>query len=435
MKRIAVIAAVLPVLIAGIGAGAFYYFKPALTASSDPATSHPVHAIPSYSDKSETQAEPRKRILRLVEELAGVQDQIIRGNRAAVADQSRLLSDIADVVRHFEKQDWDDYVNVRASFVYVLSGGNAGVLKPFVDGNTPNEADQKLAHGIMDFAQGQAKSARKYFKDIDPRSLDISLVGPFALAHASLYVEQDAQKAIELFDEARIACPHTAIEEAAARREIPLLVSTGDTTRAMMLAADYVRRFGKSIYARKLFRDFSEAVAKRNDLDDAVVVAGLVSAIGGTDQQVRTDFLLDISGEALLRGRLVLAKAAASEVLKMGKGSDDDLDKARLYEAAAEAPSGLAADAIKVLDQIVADRLSDEDTEIREVAGYIARVVAGSEPTNAVQPRATDKQELASSADRGELAKAVEAPEVASALKNADATLKQADLLISGNAK
>ena len=435
MKRIALIAAISLVLLAGIGAGAFYYLTSQPTSSADPVASHPGHAVPSYPDKAEMQAEPRKRILRLVEELGGVQDQIIRGNRAAVADQNRLLAEISSVVRHFEQQDWDDYVNVRASLVYVLSGGDARVLKPFVDGDSPNDGDQKLAHGIMDFAQGQTKAARKSFKDIDPRSLDVSLVGPFALARASLYVEQEPAKAIELFDEARLSSPHTAIEEAAARREIPLLVSTGDTTRAMMLAADYVRRFGKSIYARKLFRDFSEDMAKRNDLDDAAVVAGLAAATEGTDQQVRTDLMLDMTGEALLRGRLVLAKAAAGEVLKIGKGSEEDLDKARLYEAAAEAPSDSAADAIKVLDQIVADRLSDEDTEIREVAGYIARAVAGDELANAARATAAGKQELGSEPVGGKPAKAAEVPAVASALENADATLKQADLLISGNAK
>jgi len=435
VKRIVLIAAISLVLLTGIGAGAFYYLKSVPSNSADSVAIHLGHAVPSYSDEAAMQAEPRKRILRLVEDLGGVQDQIIRGNRAAVADQNRLLADISHVVRHFAQQDWDDYVNVRASLVYVLSGGDAGVLKPFVSGNTPNDADQKLAQGIMNFAQGQTKAARKFLKDIDPRSLDVSLAGPFALARASLYVEQEPAKAIELFDEARLSSPHTAIEEAAARREIPLLVGMGDTTRAMMLAADYVRRFGKSIYARKLFRDFAEAVAKRDGLDEATVVVGLTAATEGADQQVRTDFLLDMAGEALLRGRLVLAKAAASEALKIGKGSEEDLDKARLYGAAAEAPSKSAADAIKVLDRIVADRLSDEDTEIREVAGYIARAVAGDGPANDAQAAPNGRHELGAEAGTGKLARAAEVPAVTSALENADATLKQAELLISGNAK
>jgi chemotaxis protein MotC len=200
----------------------------------------------------------------------------------------------------------------------------------------------------------------------------------------------------------------------------------------MMLAADYVHRFGKSIYARKLFRDLSAAVAERTDMDNAAVITSLLGAVEGTDQQVSTKLLLDLSGEALLRGRLVLAKTAASEALKLGKGSAEDLEKARLYEAAADAPSGRATDALKVLDQIAADRLSDEDTEIRAVAGYIARVVAGGEPSGMAQAGPTGTP---TPSQRGVVATVAEEPKVASALESADAILKQADLLIQGKAK
>lgn len=427
MKRIGLIASAL-LLFAGIAAGAFYYLMPKLSVAETLPELHPGHAIASYAGQSEADAQSRKRTLDLVEALGGVQDKIIGGDREAIADQSRLLSEIAGVIRHFEKKDWDDYVKLRASFVYVLSGGDPEVLKPYVNGNTPNEADRKLARGIMSFAQGQTKAARKLFQDIDPRSLDVSLVGPFALARASLYLDKDGSKAIYLLDEARLASPNTAIEEAAARREIPLLVSTGDAIRGMMLAADYVHRFGKSIYARKLFRDLSQAVAQRDDMDDAAVITGLVGAIEGTDQQVRANLLLNMSAEALLHGRLVLAKTAASEVLKMGNGPVEDLEKARLYQAAAEAPSGRATDALKVLDEIAADRLSDQDTEIRAVAGYIARVVMGGEPANVAQADPTAAQTPLEKTT-------AEEPKVASALESADAILKQAETLIQGKVK
>ncbi len=93
-----------------------------------------------------------------------------------------MLNDIAREVRRFGPEDWGDYVNVRTSLLYVLSGGDARVLKPLIESNSLSDADQKLAAGIMSFAEGQTRAARKYFKDIDPRSLDVSLVGPFALA-------------------------------------------------------------------------------------------------------------------------------------------------------------------------------------------------------------------------------------------------------------
>jgi chemotaxis protein MotC len=371
--------------------------------------------------------------LQLVEELGSVQDRIIRGDHAAIADQARLLSEIAKVVRGFTAEDWRDYVKVRATFVYVLSGGDPGVLKPFVDGDTPNAADRRLAEGIVSYAKGQVKAARRAFDDVDPRSLDISLVGPFALARASLYLEKDAEKAIRLLDDARLASPHTAIEEAAARREIPLLISSGNVPRGMMLASDDVRRFGKSIYARKLFHDLADAVVKRDDLDNAKIVTDFLSATEGADRGACANLMLDLAGQALLQGRLTLAGAAAGAALDTGTASREAIERAKLYKAAAEAPSTKAAHAFKVLDEIPASGLSAEDQEIRAVALYISKIVASGIP-NSVSNEAAKNDQTDADSKPDEVVLAQET-NVTSALEHAEEILKQADQLTSGRKK
>jgi chemotaxis protein MotC len=435
MKRLYLIGAGAILLLAGLAAGAAYSLRPALIFGDTGANSETGSAIPAHSVKLEEATEAKKHGLDLVDQLGAVQDRIIRGDHDAIADQGRLLGEIVDVVHHFTDEDWNDYANLRASFVYVLSGGDAQVLKPVVKNKTLGEADQSLARGITSFALGQTKAARRHFKDIDPRSLDVSLVGPVALAQASLYLEENQARAIELFDEARLANPHTAIEEAAVRREVPLLLDKGETERAVMLATDYVRRFGKSLYAHKLFRDFAEAAAKRSELDDASVAENLGSSFETTDGEVSSDFFIDMAGEALMRGRLKLAKAAAGEVLKMKEGPAANVEKARLYAAAAEAPSLQAADALKALDQIAADRLSDDDTEIREVAGYIARVVTGTETTSIAQAGASRAQESAAQTQSSVTGNGLGVSRVAGALDAADAALREADLIISGSEK
>ena len=66
MKRIVLIAsALLP--LAGIAAGAFYYFKPKLNLAETLPQLHPGHAIASYSDQSAADSQSRKRTLGLVE--------------------------------------------------------------------------------------------------------------------------------------------------------------------------------------------------------------------------------------------------------------------------------------------------------------------------------------------------------------------------------
>lgn len=430
MNRIALTIGALFITLSGVATGAAFYFEPSLfvgETKTDPAS--PSRAVPNYSSKPNAETKARKDALRLVEQLGAVQDSIIRGDRKALDDQTRLLSDIAREVRGFGPDDWSDYVNVRTSLLYVLSGGDARVLKPLVDSNFLSEADQKLAAGIMSFAEGQTRAARKFFKDIDPRSLDVSLVGPFALARASLYIDDDRKKTIELLDDARLACPHTAIDEAAARREIPTLIDTGNTARAMMMTTSYVREFGKSIYAWKLFRDFSEAAAKRNDLDDAATVDRLAGSLDEKDMQAASELFVDVAGEALLQGRLKLAKAAAERVLKTETAAPENLAKARLYAAAAEAPSIGAGDALRALEQVTADRLSDEDTEIREVAGFVAKMVVGNELTAGHGSTPIKAQAVGAAGQEAVV------PSAAAALGKADAILKEADLIISGSAK
>ncbi len=432
MKRIALIATALFVTIASAVAGYIAYFRPAFIFGAPEIETTAVHGVPDYNVKENHHAQIRRNALRLVEQLGAVQDRIIRGDRGALTDQARLLNDIFRAVRAFTPDDWKDYVNVRTSLLYVLSGGDAHVLKPIVNGALLSKADQQLADGIMSFAEGQPKKSRELFESIDPRSLDVSLVGPFALARASLYIGDDNERAITLLDDARLACPHTAIDEAAARREIPLLINAGSTERAMMLTTSYVREFGRSIYAWKLFRQFSEAAAKRPELDSAATVERIAGAVDGENLQPASELFADLAGEALMQGRLQLAKAAANKVLAIEGSSQASRNKARLYLAAAEAPSDAAGNALKALDQIAVDRLSEDDTEISEVAGFIAKSVigAGNGASRNIASRGASK-----GAQAIDVTKEATAMKASAAVDDADEILKKADTMIARSAR
>lgn len=430
MKRLALLAGAAIVLLSGIGAGAYFYLKRSpVSGAAKPAARSIIRTDASVVDpriKTEKSAD----LSRLIERLGAVQDRVVRGDHGALADQSRLLTEISGVLRQFEKPDWDNYANVRGAFVYVLSGGDYGVLKPLADDESRYEADRTLAQGLMQYAQGQTKAARKLLADVDPRSLDVSLVGPFALARASLHIGEDDKKAIALLDEARLASPHTAIEEAAARREIPVLMGNGDAARAMLLMTDYLRRFGKSIYAWKLFHDFSAAVAKRDEFDNGGIVDKLTAATSTADKQPRVDLLLAMAAAALPPGRIALARAAAKEALSLKPDSMEDIDRATLYEAAANAPTTRAAEALTGLHQIAIDGLPASDREIHEAAGYIARTVTLDKIAGEDNARKLSEKNGA-----GNPPTPHELSRVSSAVESADAAIKEADMILSGNVK
>jgi chemotaxis protein MotC len=425
MKRIALIAAAV-LLLGGMGGGAFFYLKPRFFAHSEraAAASHHKTAVATKAENKKTS--DGEGLLQLVQKLGGIQDRIIYGDHGALAEQRRLLQRISRVLQNFEKQDWNDYANVRAAFIYVLSGGDYHALASLTKDDTLSEADRALARGIIQIAGGQVSEAQELLGDIDPRSLDVGLVGPFALAQASLYIGQDDAKAIARLDDARLTLPHTAIEEAAARREIPILVKTGQSRRAMMLMSDYVRRFGKSIYAAKLFRDFARVVAESADFANADVVAELVSETKPADPKVKTNLFLDLAAESLARGRIAVAKAAASEVLAVEPDASEERRKAMLYKAAAEAPTLHAAEALQALSEITSDRLSEDDAQFHEVAGYIARTVSDSRIGNVAPPKPKIASQTVSN-------KPALPGRVASAIETADAALKKANMFISGN--
>ncbi|RUO98722.1 hypothetical protein [Hyphomicrobium sp.] len=435
MKRIALIAAALFVVLAAAFGGYAFYFRPSFIFGAPQADAVAATTQDAQGDQPKKEGNPQsaQNARHLVEQLGRIQDQIIRGDRAALADQARLLNEIARVVRTFEPEDWKINVNVRTTLLYVLSGGDARVLSPLADDDTASDADKRLANGIMSFAEGRSKTAREVLENVDPRSLDVSLVGPFALARASLYITEDHVRAINLLDEARLAMPHTAIDEAAARREIPLLVGAGDSERAMMLAISYVREFGRSIYAWKMFREFSKAVAKRPELDSASTVDRIAHALDEKDLEASPELFVDLAGEALMQGRLTLTKAAASEVLSIQSASPANRDRARLYLAAAQAPSDAAGNALKALDQIAADRLSEDDNEISEVAGFIAKSVVGAQ---SIAPRVNSAADGASPKPRpAEAPKEATAMKASAALDEADKILKKADAMISRSAR
>jgi chemotaxis protein MotC len=426
MKRLVVISIAAVVLLAGVGIGAFFYLNSGkvfeTAAPGMPVTRKAEAAISAAGAKGDQGSELR----RLVERLGVVQDRVVRGDQSALTEQGRLLVAISELLRKFKKRDWENYANVRSAFIYVLSGGDYGVLKPVADNDTLYEADRTIAQGIILFAQGKTSAARKLLSDVDPRALDVSLVGPFALARGSFYINHDNAKAIALFDEARLACPHTAIEEAAARREIPLLIDGGDIPRSIVMMGDYLRRFGNSVYAGKLFRDFSAAAAKRDDFEGSDAIGKLTAGTSSADKQARIDFYLAMAAEALPRGRIVLAKAAASAALSLKPESMEEIDRATLYQAAAEAPTTRAGNALNALHQVAVDRLSDGDSDIHGAAGYIASTVT--------KVRSAGRSG-APAASGENPARPPELTRFANSVDSADAALKEADSVMSGNVK
>lgn len=268
---------------------------------------------------------------------------------ARLRDQGRLLTEIAAVLRNFGKADWDNHSQVRDAFVYVLSGGDYGVLKPVADDETRYEADRTLAQGVIQSMRRGRRTRRENFGPTSIRGPSTS-----AWSGPSHWRERLFTSATTTQKPSHSSMKHVSPALILPSRKRPFgakirLVGKGDTPRAMLLLTDYLRRFGKSIYAWKLFRDFSVAAAKRDEFDSRDMIDKLTAATSTADRQSRIDLLLAMAAEGLPSGRIILARAAASEALSLKPDKPEDLTRATLYEAAANTPTTRAAEALSRL--------------------------------------------------------------------------------------
>jgi chemotaxis protein MotC len=417
VKKKGIIAVLGCLLLALGGAGTgFWYWHAAKPSRAE-------LAIDAGSDsRPEKPGTAARNSVALVRQLSQAQDRIARGDTAALEHQNMLIHDIAENFDNLTPADWKNRKNVQAMMAYVLSGGRTEVVEQFLKTGSPDKEQEVLARGAMSFALRRPKTALKHIGNLEPRSLEHPVASVVALALASLHAASDATRAVTLYDEARLQSPATAIEEAALRREAPLLIGTGDTQRASVLISRYVRVFGKSLFAGSFYDEVAMKFAALDEKSSLIMLAALNASLGDGQRKSQSALLLSTCRAALTAGKLALAAAAADAIAL-------DLDtalnaKARVCAAAALAPTESAERAVAELRSIDADRLDDNDKAIRTAATEIAKSIvdAGSQ-------RIVPAAGIPSMRDGGSTV----APDgTAGVVKRADAALKQADLILSG---
>lgn len=420
-RKIIVIAIAFLLVGTTAGAGAWLwttgYLKSILGRGVEPAI-----AVPNSNGRI-----PRNAIL-LVRKLSRVHDEMAKGNQAAVGQLDEVVIGISGVFEQFDRVDWQSPKNVNAMMTYVLSGGKAEAVKNFVEAKTGTSDQLALAKGAMYFSMHRLETALKLIGGVDPRALERSLAGPMALALASLHATEEPQRGVQLFDEARLQAPGTAIEEAAIRREVPVLLKQGDIRRATGLASRYVRSFGRSLFSTKFYQDLATGLAASDESQAVAAIEELSVSIEREPDDIRADLYLKVSRAAVVSGKLNLCKKAAKKIIVMLPDGSPSKSKAQLYSAAASAPTEDARTAIVDLDAVPLGDLDTDEIAIREaaktIAGYIN--VAGTTSSTMDQTGSQIRGDPERSEASGSAP--VEAPDV---LRRVQAAIKEADILLT----
>jgi chemotaxis protein MotC len=317
----------------------------------------------------------------LVRSLQTLQDEIAQGSAGTHLSQRARLAQIAEQLALAKPEVWKEPRNARAAVTFVLSGGDPRILKKLSEGGMLSALDAKLVQGVVAYGEGRSAEAAELLVPIAARSLEPGIAGHLALVQAELTAGKEPRKALAFFDEARLLSPGTLIEEAALRRQISLIAATKDYDRFDMLAANYLRRFARSVYAASFRQQFAADVAGR-DAASAGRMAKLAGALEVVDAPERRDIYLLIAREALIRGKFELARLAGDKAVHLAEAASPEWRRASLYAAAAFVVGDMET-GMSTLEAMDKAGLEEEDAELlaaaRSVAAEVRRLPTASQ--------------------------------------------------------
>lgn len=331
-----------------------------------------VLAHPALSGEPAAAPDP----IAMVRALRAIQDEVGAGNSAAHAEQKRLAAEMAERLIAAPVAMWESAPNVKAMLTYTLSGGEPRVLQHIMASGSPPGLSEELVtliKGVLAYTTGQWSEAEALLSAFDPRALEIDIAAPMALIRGVLAAKGNPSKALSLLDEARLLAPGTLIEEAALRRQVLLLAEARSHDRFELLAKQYFRRFGRSLYAEAFQRQLAVSlISEPFDSERGEQTMRIVSMLG---RDVQRDVYLLMARESIRRGAVGAARFAAARALVVSAGESTEGERSRLYEGSALIVTEDFEAGLQTLMGITRARLGADDRELLDKAHRVAAEV------------------------------------------------------------
>jgi len=311
---------------------------------------------------------------KVLRSLQFVQDAVVQGDHSAGEMQRFILETIDKRLRSADPGVFEDPRNVDAALIYSMSGGNPATLDYLVARDVEGNFDSRVIDALRKYFNGQGTLVAKSLPDMVPEYLN-ARIGPYlALVSGNILLSSDVNAALGFFDQARLTAPGTIIEEAALRRSLTISVESNLVPRALATANRYVRRFLHSPYASQFADLFVQLVVA--NYGSTVHPDDVASTLDLMDKERAREVYLRIARRATLAGKSELARHAAAEAdARASEKSDGREALGSLYGNVASIPSADVGSAVKAIDQIPDDQLSDRDKALREAARVVAEQI------------------------------------------------------------
>ena len=317
-------------------------------------------------------ADPERPISQAMSDLQRLQTQMALGDKGAYLLQRDRLRAIGVAILAAKPETWKDKSETDAAVAYVLSGGQPRVIGQLLAKGDIPASEEPLMRGAEDYVAGRQAEAEALLGDIDSSKASLRLAGQLAFAQSVLKTTSDPKGAIALLDRARLLAPGGLVEEAALRREILLLGDQRVRDGVVLLARQYVTRFGHSIYAEDFIQGLAATTVRYGLADDLPSLEKFQPLFTTVTPEVRRSFLLTIARAQTLNGKPEVAGAAAREALQDMPTGGSDETRGKLFEAAARMLTSDYEGGLATLQSLDRSSLSKPDQSLLDAAIFVA---------------------------------------------------------------
>ncbi len=248
--------------------------------------------------------------------------------------------------------------------VYVLSGGEPGILANWKEGLDPGSTEGKIFEGVLAYGEGKTMDAETKLLRFDPVSMTPWRGGHLALAQALLTVRTDAKRAFHYLSIAALLLPGTLVEEAALRQSAILAARTAGAAEFSTAITAYFRRFPRSAYLPGFEGQAVFYIVRFGDKDGSRILQDLLYALPEGWGRCLSCFLTTIAEQALLTGKIELAGNASAAAMPLAASDSRERQRLLIYSGAAMFLGGKFQDGLASLNSVQPAKLSENDRSL-----------------------------------------------------------------------
>lgn len=321
--------------------------------------------------------EPHKvtEVMAAVRELQRAADAVVEGVPGSYEHRLEMSERIAERLRAAPSDVWRATSDVYALLNYVLVGGDPGVLRDILRRGAIGEAQRGIALGVLAFAEQRLEQAKVHLSGASLDPLPTGVANAVALVQAAVLAEERPGEAIEKLETLRLNSRSTQIEASALRQIAQVAIRNGQMAEGLDSIQKYLRRFPRSLFNDQYIAQFAAEIASAPGDAAATLIQRAGHDIAAQNPEIGAKLLLELAREAVFRGQLDLAVAAAKAVLAVPGVDAFTTSRATLYLLAAQAATGAGAKAREELVRLPRAGLSAAEIELLDAAIAISSQV------------------------------------------------------------